>query len=59
MFTGVFEASISSHDLLRQGVLEERTVRVAASADSHNEARLVACQMASLRGFVTECEYIE
>lgn len=48
-----FDVAVSTHDLLRQGITEAHYVRAWVEADTHNEASIVACQMATIAGMPT------
>lgn len=50
-----FEVVVSTHDLLRRGVVEAEWLRVEVAAPSSFEASLVAIQMASAYGYPTDC----
>lgn len=50
-----FDVAVSSHDLLRHGVIEADYVNVHVAAPTRNEAALLACDMASIYGMVTGC----
>lgn len=55
-----FDVTVSSHDLLRQGVTEARLYgsqhthhRIVVAAESRDEAALIACHMAGCHAMVT------
>lgn len=54
-----YEAAISSHDLLKQGITEAAWVHVVTSGPTEHEAALAAAQMAACHGMPTflGCEY--
>lgn len=47
-----FDVGVSTHDLLREGVVVRHYTRVSVFASSHVEARLVACQLAAAGGWM-------
>jgi hypothetical protein len=55
-----FDVTVSTHDLLKAGVIaarlwgsQERHHRIVVVAESRNEAALLAAQMASIHGVCT------
>lgn len=54
-----FDVGVSTHDLLRSGVIVRHYVRVQVWSESYTDARLTACQMAACGGWMpTACFYI-
>ena len=47
-----FDVGVSTHDLLKEGVVVRHYTRVSVSAKSYVEARLVACQLAAAGGWM-------
>ena len=47
-----FDVGVSTHDLLRQGVVVRHYTRVVVSAETYVEARLVASQLAACGGWM-------
>lgn len=47
-----FDIGVSTHDLLREGVVVRHYTRVSVSAETYVEARLVACQLAAAGGWM-------
>lgn len=53
----LFDVSISTHDLLKEGITEQWVTRVLVWSDTgRDEAALIACQMAARHGMPT-CLY--
>lgn len=51
-----FDVGVTTHDLMKQGVLVSHYRRVVVADDDHTSAAITACQMAALHGgYVTEC----
>lgn len=48
-----FDVAVSSHELLKQHILEHRVVCVAVAAPNRNKAAEIACQMAARHGMPT------
>lgn len=55
-----FDVTVSSHELLKQGVCEARLFgsqhahhRIVVAAETRDEAALIACQMAGLHAMCT------
>lgn len=47
-----FDVAVSTHDLLKEGVVRRHWTRVAVSASGYQEARLIALQMAACGGWM-------
>jgi len=47
-----FDVGVSTHDLLRQGVVVRHYTRVTVSAESYTKARLIACQLSACGGWM-------
>jgi hypothetical protein len=48
-----FDVGVSTHDLLKQGVIVRHYTRVSvAASSSYVEARLIACQLAACGGWM-------
>lgn len=48
-----FDVAVSTHDLVKQGIIACRFIRVLVAADSYTEAELIATQMAGCHGMPT------
>lgn len=47
-----FDVGVSTHDLLKEGVVVRHYTRVSVGASSYVEARLIACQLAASGGWM-------
>lgn len=47
-----FDVGVSTHDLLKQGVIVRHYTRVSVDAETYTEARQVACQLAACGGWM-------
>lgn len=47
-----FDVGVSTHDLLKEGVTVRHYTRVNVAAETHAEARLIACQLAACGGWM-------
>lgn len=47
-----FDVGVSSHDLLKVGVIVRHYTRVSVAAETYVEARLIACQLAAAGGWM-------
>lgn len=50
-----FDLSVTTHDLLKEGVIVERWIHIIIWAETWLEASLLAIHMAWRHGYVTEC----
>lgn len=49
-----FDIALTTHDLLKRGVLAHRWTTVRVHASTFEEGRLVATQIVSCHGYVTD-----
>lgn len=49
-----FDVAVSTHDLLRQGILTKIMLNVQVQAESHTEAFMIAYAMGACHGVVTD-----
>lgn len=47
-----FDVGVSTHDLLRQGVLAHHWTRVTVAAPTFATAQIIACEMAACGGWM-------
>lgn len=52
METWEFDVGVSTHDLLKNGIVVHHWTLVHVAAPNHLEARLIACQMAAAGGWM-------
>lgn len=50
-----FDVGITTHDLLKVGVLVDQWLNVRVAADSYLDASRIAIQMGMCHGYATEC----
>jgi hypothetical protein len=57
--TWEFDVGVTTHDLLKEGVVVAKWIRVYVWSEDAMDAHLLACQIAGCHGYVTEIRYRE
>lgn len=50
-----FDVGITTHELLRQGVVVDQWINIRVASDSYLDASCAAIQMGMCHGYATEC----